>query len=112
MANQENSNKENKPYYFQKGNTLAAGHGRPYAKQVHALKKVIFDTTTPHDMQVIWKKLLYMAKRGNMPAIREVMDRCFGKAIQAVEMTPAEAEENVKEMSTEELMRLAMGSRN
>lgn len=106
----ENLSKDRKPYHFQPGNKLAVGRKHAYNKQICALRDVIFRVTTPHDMEVIWKKLLFMAKRGNMSAMREVLDRCFGKAIQAMEITTEDAEDNVKVMSTEDLMRLAVGN--
>lgn len=98
-----------KPWQFKPGNKHAVGRGRPYAKEQAALRKAIFDNTSPNDMAVIWKRLVAMGKRGNIRAIELIMDRCFGKAVAMMEISSSEAEENVKEMTTEELMRLAMG---
>lgn len=66
---------------FAPGN--AGGPGNPYAKQVGALRSAMIGAVRPEDLAAVTAKLVTLAKAGNIPAIREVLDRTLGKPVQA-----------------------------
>ncbi|MEM7624800.1 MAG: hypothetical protein AAF333_04145 [Planctomycetota bacterium] len=69
---------------FTTGN--AGGPGNPHAKKVAALRATLMKTVTHRDLQAIVKGLIERAKAGDVLAAREVLDRCFGKPRQGVDM--------------------------
>lgn len=69
---------------FAKGNKLAKGN--PHAKRVNKLRSVILKGTTPARMRRIWNKLLDLAEAGDVLATKEVLDRCFGKSAQPMQL--------------------------
>ena len=66
---------------FAKGNS--GGPGNPYAKKVGQLRSAMMRAVTPTDMRSIVQKLVELAREGNVPAAREVIDRCVGKPFEA-----------------------------
>ncbi len=66
---------------FARGN--AGGPGNPYAKQVGSLRSAMIEAVTPSDLKAVTRKLIVLAKSGNVPAIREILDRTLGKPVQA-----------------------------
>jgi hypothetical protein len=50
-----------------------------------------------------------MAIRGNINAIKILLERCLGKAVAHMEITTVEAGADIKQLSTEDLLRLAAG---
>lgn len=63
---------------FARGN--AGGPGNPFAKQAHQLRAALFAAVTKEDLRDVVRALLGRAKDGDVPAAREVLDRCLGKA--------------------------------
>ena len=59
------------------------GPGNPYAKRVAALRAAMLDAVTEEDVRAIVGKLVELAKAGNVPAAKEVLDRCLGKILEA-----------------------------
>ncbi|MBL8860702.1 MAG: hypothetical protein JNK02_01720 [Planctomycetes bacterium] len=59
------------------------GPGNPYARQVAALRAAMLAAVSPEDLHAVVAKLVDLAKGGNVPAIREVLDRTLGKPIEA-----------------------------
>ncbi|MEX0655535.1 MAG: hypothetical protein WD151_15545 [Phycisphaeraceae bacterium] len=69
---------------FVKGN--AGGPGNPHIQKVAKLKAVMLEAVTQKDLRAIVKVLIEKARAGDVTAAREVMDRCFGKPSQSVEL--------------------------
>lgn len=67
---------------FIKGESGNPG-GRPSGEL--SITALIDNAVTPQDWAFIFNKLLSMARRGNLKAIEMLMDRRFGKAVQAID---------------------------
>jgi hypothetical protein len=63
---------------FAKGNR--AGRGNPLAKKAQQLRATMFRAVTTADLREIVKKLVDLAKCGDVAAAREVLQRCLGPA--------------------------------
>ena len=61
--------------------------GNPHARKVNQLRAALMKTVTKQDMVEVITALIASAKTGYVPAIRELLDRCFGKASQHVEVS-------------------------
>lgn len=66
---------------FAKGNP--GGPGNPYAKRASDLRSAMIKAVSLRDMRAIVKKLVEQAKAGNVPAAKEVLERCLGKPQEA-----------------------------
>jgi hypothetical protein len=62
----------------------AGGPGRPKAKRAAELRRELLAQTDIGDLREVWAKLLELAKGGDLPAIREVLDRTLGKTVAPV----------------------------
>jgi len=70
---------------FAPGNKF--GVGNPFHKKTHALRASLFQTVSEDDLIKVTKKLIAMAKSGNIHAIRELFDRVLGRPLASVELT-------------------------
>ncbi|MDA1052329.1 MAG: hypothetical protein O3C40_17870 [Planctomycetota bacterium] len=70
---------------FSTGN--AGGPGNPQAKKVAALRTSLLASVTPADLRGAVKALIRKAKTGDVPAIRELLDRTLGKPASSVELS-------------------------
>ena len=59
------------------------GPGNPHAKRVAALRAAMLEAVSDEDMRTIVGKLVALARSGNVPAAKEVLDRCLGKVQEA-----------------------------
>ena len=66
---------------FAPGNV--GGPGNPHAKQTGKLRSAMLKAVTEKDMRDVVMKLVEMAKSGNVPAAKEVLDRCLGRPVEA-----------------------------
>lgn len=66
---------------FAPGNT--GGPGNPFAKAVGQLRSALLAAVTKADIEAIVAGLVKEAKAGNVPAAREVLDRCLGRPVEA-----------------------------
>jgi hypothetical protein len=66
---------------FAAGNS--GGPGNPHAQHVGRLRSALLSAITPQDMEAIVARLVELAKAGEMPAIRELLDRVLGKPVEA-----------------------------
>ena len=66
---------------FARGN--AGGPGNPYAAKVAELRKAALEAVTATDMREVVAALLVKAKTGDVPAVRELMERTLGKVQEA-----------------------------
>ena len=66
---------------FAPGNS--GGPGNPHAKQTGKLRSAMLKAVTEKDMRDVVMKLVELAKSGNVPAAREVLDRCLGRPVEA-----------------------------
>ena len=63
---------------FTKGNS--GGPGNPHVKSVAAWRSALARVISPADIEAVLRKLLERAKAGEPWAVRELLDRCLGKA--------------------------------
>ena len=71
---------------FVKGNTAGNGKMTPAAKQQRVLTNIFKSAVTEADILAIKKAMVKEAKKGNVKAAQLVLDRCFGKAVQPLEL--------------------------
>ncbi len=58
------------------------GPGNPHAKQTGKLRSAMLKAVTEKDMRDVVMKLVELAKSGNVPAAKEVLDRCLGRPVE------------------------------
>lgn len=81
------ANGKNQLGQFIKGNQLSRGsHHMKAQSKGKLLKAAMMEAVTAKDMIVIVKKLVKQAKQGDVPAIKELFDRCLGKPLQTHEV--------------------------
>lgn len=85
------SNGRDRSGRFASGNS--GGPGNPHARQVAQLRSTMLRAVTAKDLRAITKALVEKAKAGDVMAAREVLDRCFGKPRQGIDL---EAEARVE----------------
>lgn len=69
-----------------------AGQGNPHAARVRQLRSLLLDAVTDDDFRAVVAKLVQAAKVGDLPSIKELLDRLLGKPPSAVEVTGADGE--------------------
>ena len=69
---------------FTTGNS--GGPGNPHAKQVAVMRAALLSAVTPEDLHDVIRVLIEKALSGNVSAIKELLDRLYGKPKVAVEM--------------------------
>lgn len=92
---------------FTKGNP--GGPGNPRARQVGALRSAFLDAVTPEDIQVAVRQLIAKSRGGDLPAIKELLDRVLGKANQPMELSVdlrGKSKAELMDMAAEELRRM------
>ena len=62
---------------FAKGNP--GGPGNPHSRRVAALREALLESVTESDIRAVSKALVSKAKGGDIPAVRELLDRLLGK---------------------------------
>ncbi len=62
---------------FARGNP--GGPGNPNAQRTADLRALLMQTVTENDLRTVLNKLVRLAKGGDLAAIRELLDRVFGK---------------------------------
>jgi len=62
---------------FAKGNL--GGPGNPYAKRVADLRAALLESVTEQDIRAVARSLVKRAKEGDVPAVRELLDRLLGR---------------------------------
>jgi hypothetical protein len=73
---------------FAKGNP--GGPGNPHAKRVAWLRVALLEAVSEDDLRAIAMTLVKKAKGGDLPAIRELLNRVIGKAPDDAEAAPPE----------------------
>jgi len=73
---------------FAKGNP--GGPGNPHAKRVAGLRQALLEAVSEDDLRAIAKTLVKKAKGGDLPAIRELLNRVLGKVQDDTEAAPPE----------------------
>lgn len=74
------------------------GPGNPHAGSVSKLRAAILRAVDEGDIEAIIKKLVQQARSGDLPAVKELLDRCVGKPstgdlIERIEALEAVAEQ-------------------
>src|SRR5262245_55681726 len=91
-ATGEASNKDRDSHgRFAKGNR--AGVGNPFARQVAAFRAAILQATTHEDIRLITKKLIHIAREGNLAAAKLLLAYTCGKADEASDPDRLDLEE-------------------
>jgi hypothetical protein len=90
---------------FAHGNKLARGN--PNNKKAQELRNALLETVTQDDLVQVTKKLIAMARAGDIHAIKELLDRCLGKPTATIELSQAEAQQRVEDLTDDELLRIA-----
>jgi hypothetical protein len=72
-----------------------AGKGNPHAWKVHKLRSMLLKSVTEADIRAAAKKLVELARGGDLAAIRELLDRTTGKAPPTLEILDREEESEV-----------------
>jgi hypothetical protein len=62
------------------------GPGNPFARKTARLRAELLKAVTKEDLRDVARALVSQAKHGDVPAIRELLDRLFGKPRQSVEL--------------------------
>lgn len=62
---------------FAKGNP--GGPGNPHSRRVAVLREALMRSVTEEDIYVVAQALVSRAKSGDVPAVRELLDRVIGK---------------------------------
>ena len=75
---------------FAKGNSLSKGNLGNTNEPAKKLKQALIDAISEKDIEDIAKKLVTKAKTGDIPAIKELFDRLWGRSSQSVEVFGAE----------------------
>ncbi len=60
------------------------GPGNPYSKKVNMLRAALLEAVTVKDIKIIAGKLIQKAKKGDLLAIKELLNRTIGKAEQQI----------------------------
>ena len=79
---------------FAPGNKL--GKGNPWGRHANQLRSLLFGAVTPEDFLEIVQMLIKKAKEGDLPSIKEFLDRLIGKAPSSLDV-PEEGEEQSEE---------------
>jgi hypothetical protein len=56
------------------------GPGNPYVRRTDARRSALLDAVTEQDIRAVARALVKRAKEGEIPAIRELLDRLLGTA--------------------------------
>lgn len=70
--------------YFLPGNKAGVGHKNPLAATRTKRLSQLQEWTSDEDMRAIWAALLRDAKDGDKEAVKIVLDRVLGKAVQPI----------------------------
>jgi hypothetical protein len=68
---------------FRPGNS--GGPGNPFARRTAKLRTALLRAVKPDDIEAAVAKLVEKAKAGELPAIKELLDRCLGRPKETVE---------------------------
>ena len=66
---------------FAAGNS--GGPGNPFARAIGQLRAALLAAVTEADIKAIVAGLVSEARKGNVAAAREVLDRCLGRPVEA-----------------------------
>ena len=77
---------------FTPGNKAARGHAKPHAAQVSKLRRALLTEVKATDVRAIMRKLIDLAKQGDLNAAREVLERTLGKPL------PADVEDRLAQL--------------
>jgi hypothetical protein len=77
MADAPSTNGRTLRGQFARGNP--GGPGNPYARRTAALRSALLDAVTEADIRAIAKALVKRARDGEVPAVRELLDRLLGR---------------------------------
>lgn len=79
----DNSDGRNVNGRLQAGN--AGGPGNRFAQRTAKLRSALLRAVRPADVESVVAKLVEKAKAGELPAIKELLDRCLGRPKETLE---------------------------
>jgi hypothetical protein len=94
----------NKPWLFQKGNTI--GKGNSGRTQRSNYRKELVDADTPQKIRKLGNKLYDLAMEGDIAAARLWLDHVVGKPLTSIEVTGADGAPLMQTMVMPVLMRV------
>jgi len=74
---------------FMKGH--AHSHGNPFARQLFAMRQKLYAAVTDDDFTAIVTKMVELAKDGNVPATKLLVEHLCGRPHQSIHLTGADA---------------------
>jgi hypothetical protein len=81
------------------------GPGNPFARKVGQLRAALLETVTIDDMKAVAAKLIEEARAGELPAIKEFLERTLGKPVEADLMERLDALEQLLTQTSQERAR-------
>jgi len=75
---------------FAPGNRAAVGRGNPHADRVAEWRAALADSVSGGDLAEVLGVLVAQAKAGEPWAVKELLNRCFGRPAQALSIATAE----------------------
>jgi hypothetical protein len=75
---------------FAPGNNLAKGN--PHARRMHELRRALLDAVDPETVQDVTQKLAELARGGDVPAAKLLLEYVVGKPVQSVELSGPDGE--------------------
>lgn len=83
------------------------GRGNPNNLKAQQLRNTLLSAVTEDDLLKVTRKLIAMAKQGDLGAIRELLDRVLGKPTAHVELSATDARDRIEDMTDEDLLLIA-----
>lgn len=82
MANGLNGHERDGSGRFTPGNQAARGRTHPHAARVAELRSAMLEAITPESIRKAVLALIAEAERGNIVAVRELLDRAVGRPLE------------------------------
>ena len=76
---------------FAPGNKAAVGHRHPLARRASQIKALVLATVSDDDIVAVVRKLVELARGGDLYACRELLDRLIGRPTTALVMAEDDA---------------------
>lgn len=68
---------------FKPGNQIGKGRGNPLASEIGKRRAAMFAVITTEDFAAVCAKLVELAKRGNVEACKEILNRVLGRPVES-----------------------------
>jgi len=95
-VSEKNAGQRNSKGQFVAGNLVAKGHRNPNASKAQRLHQAMLAAVSPGDIKKIIRKLVKMAKGGDIGAATQILDRTLGRPKPAEIEQPSDAPKRVR----------------